>query len=375
MSVQLPTTWMLKKVHFQHNACSLHDVLSTMIDGTSYNLLFVPWVWNKDQNIGFAFVNFLTGAGAAEAVAALRGKEWPDASGKPIEVRPAVVQGFEANMSARRRTTMGWNTRLLLFKGQRVCEEVALALYASRSFVESYMSMRRQTGETEDASPKDSSSGLVTSDSWQDGSSGSSPSNSLQDMIWSFGLPPSQPKRQPAAVPRKLEPNDAARQKMLEREMSPLGAKYGSETPSQVSTTASGSGFSHGCTTSVSSLTEQATKSAIELAIALLKADIEDTQAAQRATEDAIAALKERQGSAPAKPTLFDLVVRLAENQGPAPARTPSSGSSSGGPLPRRSLFDLLAQHGQRLAERSVPFADTGTPGPSQVVIGDRMSF
>ena len=86
---------------------------------TSYNLLFLPWVRSKDQNTGFAFINFLTGQGAALAVAALRGRYWPDARNKEIEVRSAVVQGFEANMSVRRRTDTAWHTRLLLCNGDR----------------------------------------------------------------------------------------------------------------------------------------------------------------------------------------------------------------------------------------------------------------
>merc|ERR1719253_1541155 len=131
---------------------TLHSCLSTMIDPTSYNLVFLPWVRNKDKNAGFAFVNFLSSEHAAQALAALSGRIWPDVREKEIHIRPAVVQGFEANMNEHLRTLTRWQSLLLLHNGERVSEEEALSLYTSRAFKENFMLQVRlmKEAETED---------------------------------------------------------------------------------------------------------------------------------------------------------------------------------------------------------------------------------
>jgi hypothetical protein len=258
-SVNIPTTWMLRNIHYEHNAFTLHALLSTMVDGTSYNLLFLPWVWNKDKNAGFAFVNFLTGEGAAKAIESLRGKFWPDSRQKEIEVRPAVVQGFEANVSARRRTPNTMRTLLLLDNGKQICEEIALSLYGSRQFAEAFM-LQGQQDETEGDSDEIRGGR---------GDSSSSRSDSLQDTIRSFGVPTPEPKvidgawrsTQPGASPiSRLSPKDLMNTHLqveanhfarkLESAMYPLDRTEASfmTTPSPDSM-GSRSASSHSCTT------------------------------------------------------------------------------------------------------------------------------
>ena len=244
----VPTTWMLRNVQFEHDALTLHALLSTLVDGASYNFIFIPWVQNKDKNVGFAFVNFLDAKRAEEALAALRGRHWPDSEGKEIEVRPAVVQGFEANMENlgdRLRAGAAKKTILLLHDGERVCEDKALSLYTSLAFAEKFAPHARQADETEWASP-------------------SARSERLQDLIQCFGLPCPEPTRQPKAAPShrlsaedlsergdtylKIEAHNAARQMMLASDTT-AGSGSGSgqneansSTPSPPSTTSSHSG-------------------------------------------------------------------------------------------------------------------------------------
>mmetsp|Transcript_28772 Transcript_28772/g.85530 ORF Transcript_28772/g.85530 Transcript_28772/m.85530 type:complete len:386 (-) Transcript_28772:133-1290(-) len=354
----VPTTWMLRNVQCEHDALTLHTLLSTLVDGASYNFMFLPWVQTKDQNVGFAFVNFLDTKRAEEALAALRGRHWPDSEGKEIEVRPAVVQGFEANMSARRRTDTAWHTRLLLCNGKHVCEETALSLYASRSFAESFiMPPRQQTDETE-------------------GDSSSSRSDSLQDMVRTFGVPPMQPKRQPGAAPtsrlsrellsnhRKLEANGASRQMMMmESEMSTLGVTEGSSTTPSLVPTGSRSGSSHSCTATAAVL-ESALESAFKSRMG---------QAAPPVSVSRTALVNGHQWAMPARTPARAPVANVRSMMMTTPSSNASdlsmtmrdsafnSGSSSGHKLPRGSLAGLVARY--------------PLPRPSQVLIRTRMSF
>jgi len=306
---------MLRNVKFEHDVLTLHALLSTLVDGASYNFVFLPWVHNKDKNVGFAFVNFVDSERAEEALAALRGSHWPDSEGKEIEVRPAVVQGFEANMSNlsnRLRAGSSRRTLLLLHNGEQVCEDKALSLYSSPAFAEKFVLHPRQAEETE-------------------GASKASRSETLQDLIRCFGLPSPAPKGPSGAAPShrlsaedlsergdtylKIEAHNAARQMMLASDTT-AGSGSGSGQNEANSSTPSPPS-----TTSRSSSSHSGSKNAAESDSLLMQATPTRPSPARQV---------------PASPTPFE-VHRPATGHQPVPARRAAVTDGHGWATPRRT--------------------------------------